>query len=233
MENEPCFQIPKAWHYEKTDRARQGNRRERQRLCKYILNITTNNLVAILNAIKKALTTALVREWGVASETWRTGEKITCHDKSINHKRCGACEKEKSARSHTPTNWFLAVSSVSSTNNRTPKQAIHVCNHNNNNANSNELWRLSANYTQQCHPNIRYAEREQESVLRTAWALYTLYDDELHDFFPFVFIGIWEEIIVIDATHKKKTKRQGSGEKNEQNRKRNEIPTIKKHTNRL
>lgn len=76
-------------------------------------------------------------------------------------------------------------------------------------------------------------EREQESVLRTAWASYTLYDDELHDFFPFVFIGIWEEIIVIDATHKKKTKRQGSGEKNEQNRKRNEIPTIKKHTNRL
>lgn len=162
MENEPCFQIPKAWHYEKTDRARQGNRRERKKLCKYILNITTNNLVAILNAIKKALTTALVREWGVASETWRTGEKITCHDKSINHKRCGACEKEKSARSHTPTNWFLAVSSVSSTNNRTPKQAIHVCNHNNNNANSNELWRLSANYTQQCHPNIRYAERENK-----------------------------------------------------------------------
>lgn len=62
MENEPCFQIPKAWHYEKTDRARQGNRRERKKLCKYILNITTNNLVAILNAIKKALTTALVRE---------------------------------------------------------------------------------------------------------------------------------------------------------------------------
>lgn len=52
-------------------------------------------------------------------------------------------------------------------------------------------------------------EREQESVLRTAWASYTLYDDELHDFFPFVFIGIWEEIIVIDATHRKKTKRQG------------------------
>lgn len=44
-----------------TERDKATEKREKN-FANNILNITTNNLVAILNAIKKALTTALVRE---------------------------------------------------------------------------------------------------------------------------------------------------------------------------
>lgn len=71
----------------------------------------------------------------------KTTETIACRDKSINHKkeRSGAWKKSQNRCSVISGYVLLCVCWT-----KTTKQAIHVCNHNNNNKNSNELWRMSA-----------------------------------------------------------------------------------------